>query len=151
MGKKARLKKQKQKEKYLTRIRNSPIGDLVDYKIVEAVLDNPTMMEIFNMMNDFDQDLGLTEDANRYYLVLKEFALEEVKSSTTDKERSIWTDFPKSCLENARVLHIINSNHYLGYVPSLIDKKTLKNAVDIVLVSIQNDTYIPSTLIVESE
>lgn len=29
MGRKAKLKKQKQKEKYLTRIRNSPIGDLV--------------------------------------------------------------------------------------------------------------------------
>ena len=149
MGRKAKLKKQKQKEKYLTRIRNSPIGDLVDYNIVEAVLDNPTMMEIFNMMSEFDQDLSLTEDANKYYSVLEEFALKEVKSSTTDKERSIWTDFPKSCLENARVLHIINSNHDLGYVPSLIDKKTLENAVDVVLVSIQNDSYIPSTLIVE--
>ena len=149
MGRKAKLKKQKQKEKYLAQIKNSPIGDLVDYKIVEAVLDNPEIMEIFDLMSEFDQDLSLSDDANKYYSVLEEFALRKVKSSTTDKERSIWTDFPKRCVENARALHIINSNHELGYVPSLIDKTTLEKSVQLVLVSIKDDIYVPSTLMVE--
>ncbi len=149
MGRKAKLKKQKQKEKYLAQIKNSPIGDLVDYKIVEAVLDNPEIMEIFDLMSEFDQDLSLSDDANKYYSVLEEFALRKVKSSTTDKERSIWTDFPKRCVENARALHIINSNHELGYVPSFIDKTTLEKSVQLVFVSIKDDIYVPSTLMAD--
>ena len=100
-------------------------------------------------MSEFDQDLSLSDDAYKYYSVLEEFALRKVKSSTTDKERSIWTDFPKRCVENARALHIINSNHELGYVPSLIDKTTLEKSVQLVLVSIKDDIYVPSTLMVE--
>ena len=151
MGRKAKLKKQKQKEKYLDQIKNSPIGNLVDYKIIDAMLDHPLIMETFDLMSNFDQDLGFTEDANKYYSVLEEFALRKVKSSTTDKERSIWTDFPKRCVENARALHIINSNHELGYVPSLIDKTTLEKSVQLVFATIKDDIYVPSTLIVESE
>ena len=99
-------------------------------------------------MNEFDQDLSLTLDASTYYsVVLEEFANRKVKSSTTSKERTIWTDFPKRCLENARVLHIINSHYELGYVPSLIDKTTLENSAQLVVLSIKNDIYVPSTLI----
>ena len=148
MGRKARLKRQKQKEKYLRKIRNSPIGELADYKVIEAMLDHPKIMEVFNVMNEFDQDLSLTLDASTYYsVVLEEFANLKVKSSTTSKERTIWTDFPKRCLENARVLHIINSYVQLGYVPSLIDKTTLENSAQLVVLSIKNDIYVPSTLI----
>ncbi len=148
MGRKARLKRQKQKEKYLMKIRNSPIGQLAHYKVIEAMLDHPKIMEVFNFMNEFDQDLSLTLDASTYYsVVLEEFANRKVKSSTTSKERTIWTDFPKRCLENARVLHIINSHYELGYVPSLIDKTTLENSAQLVVLSIKNDIYVPSTLI----
>ncbi len=89
MGRKARLKRQKQKEKYLTKIRNSPIGELAHYKVIEAMLDHPKIMEVFNVMNEFDQDLSLTLDASTYYsVVLEEFANRKVKSSTTSKERT---------------------------------------------------------------
>jgi hypothetical protein len=149
MGRKAKLKKQKQKEKYLNKIRNSPIGQLVDYEIIEAMLDSPEIMEIFNLTDEFDQDLSFSDDASRYYSVLEEFASQKVKTSTTIKERTIWTDFPKRCVENARALHIINTNHELGYVPSEIDKTTLEKSAQLALHSIANDVYVPSTLIAD--
>ena len=148
MGRKARLKRQKQKEKYLTQIRNSSLGELANYELIEGMLDDPKIMKMFNFLSKFDQDLSLTSDASEYYsVVLEEFANQKIKSSTTSKERTIWTDFPKRCLENARLLHIINSYDQLGYVPSLIDKTSLENSAQLVMVSIENDIYVPSTLI----
>ena len=147
MGRKARLKRQKQKEEYLRKIRNSSLGELANYELIEEMLDEPKIMKMFNFLSKFDQDLSLTLDASEYYsVVLEEFANQKVKSSTTSKERTIWTDFPKRCLENARLLHIINSYDQLGYVPSLIDKTSLENSVKLVMVSIENNIYVPSTL-----
>ena len=140
MGRKAKLKRQKQKEKYLNHIRNSQLGKLSNYEFIERLLDDPKILKMFNFLSKFDQDLSLNSDASKYYsVVLEELANQKLKSSTTTKEITIWTDFPKKCLENARILHIINSYDQLGYVPSLIDKTTLEKSAQLVMVSIKDD------------
>ncbi len=98
-------------------------------------------------MANFHQDLCLSSEASFYFHdVIEKISLQKVQESTTISDRTIWTDFPLRCLENARCLHIINTHYETGFVPSVIEKEWLEKATQLTVLSIKDNQYIPSTL-----
>ena len=147
MGRRAKLKQERKKKYYLDKIKNSPIGKLADYQLLSLALELPELRKIFDLMDNFHQDLCLSDEASFYFHnVIEKFSLQKVQESTTTKDRTIWTDFPLRCLENARCLHIINTHYETGFVPSVIEKKRLVHAAQLTVISIKENQYTPSTL-----
>ncbi|MGB5594407.1 MAG: hypothetical protein WBM32_22515 [Crocosphaera sp.] len=152
MGRRAKLKQERKKKYYLDKIKNSPLGKFVDYQILSLALDIPELRKIFDLMDNFNQDLCLSDEASFYFHnVIEKFSIQKVQESTTIKDRTIWTDFPLRCLENARGLHIINTYYETGFVPSVIEKEWLEKATQLTVLSIKDNQYIPSTLYLDHD
>ena len=152
MGRRAKLKQERKKKFYLDQIQNSPLGKLADYQLLSRALELPELRKIFDLMANFHQDLCLSDEASFYFHhVIEKISLQKVQESTTIKDRTIWTDFPNRCLENARCLHIINTHDETGSVPSVIEKEWLVHATQLTFLSIKDNQYIPSTLYLDSE
>ena len=147
MGRRAKLKQERKKKSYLDKIKNSPLGKLADYQLLSQALDLRSLQKIFDLMDNFNQDLSLSDEASFYFHdVIEKISIQKVQESTTIKDRTIWTDFPLRCLENARCLHIINTHYETGFVPSVIEKEWLEKATQLTVLSIKDNQYIPSTL-----
>jgi hypothetical protein len=147
MGRRAKLKQERKKIYYLDKIKNSPIGKFVDYKLLNMALDIPEIRKIYDLMDNFNQDLWLSDDASFYFHdVIEKFSRQKILESTSIEDRTIWADFPNRCLENARCLHIINTHYETGVVPSIIEKEWLEKATELTIYSLKNNQYIPSTL-----
>ncbi len=124
MGRQAKLKQERKKKYYLDKIKNSPLGKLADYQLLSQALDIRPLQKIFDLMDNFNQDLCLSDEASFYFHnVIEKISIQKVQESTTISDRTIWTDFPLRCLENARGLHIINTYYETGFVPSVIEKE----------------------------
>ena len=70
MGRRAKLKQERKKKYYLDKIKNSPIGKLADYQLLSLALDLPELRKIFDLMDNFHQDLCLPDEASFYFLFL---------------------------------------------------------------------------------
>lgn len=103
MGRRAKLKQGRKKVYYLDKIQNSPIGKFADYKLLNMALDIPEIRKVFDLMDNFNQDLCLSDDASFYFHdVIEKFSRQKVLESTSIEDRRIWADFPNRCLENAK-------------------------------------------------
>lgn len=60
----------------MDKIKNTPIGKFADYKLLSMALDIPEIRNIFDLMENFNQDLYLSDDASLYFHdVIEQFSI----------------------------------------------------------------------------
>ncbi len=134
----------KRKKKLSRKIRQSRLGPYIDEKHLQALLDIPEVLKVFQKVDKLPRtSFTLSAPAQLLFEQLENYVIDLARKPENQNQLQAWLDFPSKAVENAINLHLIRHLTEGDTVPTVIDKEVLKHSIQVTAWQLHNDNIIP--------